>query len=295
MESRFDRRVAVAAGWLLLGLAGAGCRNCDAVEAELRIRDQQNQALHSRLRQAELNNMVLQRELYEQRTVLPPGPGASSWQLQAPPTVTGSTVQRVTLGRLTGGHSGGSGSGDDSLEVVLEPRDSGDRVLKAAGSLQVSALEITPEGVKRPIGTWDMSADQLASKWRSGLFGSAYNLILPWQQSPATTQVRIVVRFTSDGKTFEAERDVAIRLGARPNVPPEKANESQGPILSRVFSFWKKDRTANTPPREEGTPVPVIQAGAPPATEPAATWQPAEHLPPVRTRLLSPIPLPDSP
>jgi hypothetical protein len=292
MRARNDRRVAFAACWLLL--AGSGCRNCDAVEAELRIREQQNQALHARLRQTEMNNLVLQRELYEQRTLVPPGHGPTSWQLSTPPTVTGTTLQRVTLGRLTGGHSSGAGTGDDSLEVVVEPRDAGGRVIKVSGTLQVTALEITPEGVKRPIATWDVSADQLAAKWRSGLFGSAYDVILPWQQSPTTSQVRVVVRLISEGKSFEAEREVTIRLGHQQNTPVEKSVEPQGPILSRVFSFWKKDRPVTPAPHEEKVPDPVGPSEVQPVSAPAPTWQPAESLPPVATRLLSPIPLPDN-
>jgi hypothetical protein len=306
MKARIDRRVAFAACWLFAGLAGVGCRNCDAVEAELRIRDQQNLALRAKLRQTELNNMLLQREMYEQRTVLPPGAGPQSWKL--PPEVVGSSsvVQRISLGRLTGGHSSISGAGDDSLEVVVEPRDAGDRVLKAPGTLQVAALEITPEGVKRPIGTWDLSADQLAAKWRGGLFGSAYNLILPWQQQPASSQVRVVVRFTTpEGKTFEAERDVTIRPESRPNAPAEKSPEPQGPILSRVFSFWKKTPAEASPPQKEDSLLAVTPAVASqpfsvagphsvtPAGAPEPTWQPADPLP-VATRLMPPVPIPDS-
>jgi hypothetical protein len=307
MKARLDRRVASAACWLLAGLAGAGCRNCDAVEAELRIRDQQNLALRAKLREVELNNMLVQREMYEQRTVLPPGPGPNSWKL--PPEVTGSssTVQRITLGRLTGGNSSISGAGDDSLQVVVEPRDAADRVLKAPGALQVAALEITSEGVKRPVGSWDLSADQLAAKWRGGLFGSAYDLTLPWQQQPAGPQVRVVVRFTTpEGRTFEAERDVTIRPGPRPNAPAEKPFEPQGPVLSRVFSFWKKTPAEASLPMQEDPLLPITHAAAsqppalslPPSVSPTAapepSWQPAEP-PPVATRLMAPIPIPDNP
>jgi len=296
MKARFDRRVALAACWLMLLPACGGCRNCDAVEAELRIRELQTNELHAKLRQSELNNMVLQRELYEQRTIVGPPPGPNSWKL--PPEVIGTSagVQKITLGRLTGGHANAAGAGDDSLEVAVEPRDAGNRVIKAAGSLQVAAEEITPEGVKRPIGTWDLSPEQLAAKWRSGLFGSAYDVTLPWQQRPATEQVRVVVRFTVEGRTFEAERDVRIRLGPRPNAPADRPPETQGPILTRVFSLWKKDRPVSSPTRrEEGIPVPMVPLEVQPVSAQAPTWQPSEGLPPVTTRLLSPIPVPEGP
>lgn len=309
MKGRFDRRVAVAACWLALLPAGSGCRNCDAVEAELRIREQQNQALHARLRQAELNNMLLQREMFEQRTIVAPtaGPGPGPWNL--PPQVSGSSssVQKITLGRLTGGHASASGAADDALEVVLEPRDAADRVLKANGAVQIIAQEITAEGTKRPLATWDVTADQLTSKWRSGLFGGGYDLILAWKELPTTPRLRVIARFTADGRTLEAERDVTVKLGGRPIAPSEKLPEpqpqgqgqgqGQGPILSRVFSFFQKERPpqgtgtpAPPPPPPESPPSEVRQAGAP-----APTWQPAENLPPVTMRLLTPVPIPDGP
>jgi hypothetical protein len=294
MRARIDRHVAFAACWLALLPACGGCRNCDAVEAELRIRELQTKELHAKLRQAELNNMVLQRELYEQRTIVGPPPGPNSWRL--PPEVSGSTsrVQRITLGRLTGGHANAYDGGDDSLQVVVEPRDTGDRVFKATGTLRVEAHESTTEGGGRLIGSWDLSAEQLAAKWRGGLFGSAYEVILPWQQGPTMEQVRIVVRFTADGRTFEAMREMKVRLAPRPNAPAGRPPEIQGPILSRVFSFWKKDRRTSSPRREEGIPVPVVPLEVQPVSAHTPTWQPTEGLPPVTTRLLSPIPEPET-
>jgi hypothetical protein len=294
MRARIDRRVAFAACWLALLPPCGGCRNCDAVEAELRIRELQTKELHAKLRQAELNNMVLQRELYEQRTIVGPPPGPNSWKL--PPEVSGSTsrVQRITLGRLTGGHAYAYGGGDDSLQLVVEPRDAGDRVFKAAGTLRVEAHESTTEGGGRPIGSWELSAEQLAAKWRGGLFGNAYEVILSWQQGPTTEQVLVAVRFTADGRTFEAMRDVKIRLAPRPSVPADRPPEIQGPVLSRVFSFWKKHRPTNSPRREEGIPVPVVPLEVQPVSAQTPTWQPTEGLPPVTTRLLSPIPEPET-
>jgi hypothetical protein len=297
MKGRIDRRVAFATCWLALLPACGGCRNCDAVEAELRIREQQNQALHAKLRQTELNNMLLQRELFEQRTIVAPTPGPGAWKL--PPEVSGTSagVQKITLGRLTGGHATNSGGGDDALQVVVEPRDVAGRVFKAAGDLQIVAQEITAEGTKRPLGTWEMPADQLATKWRSGLFGGGYDLTLAWKDWPTSPRLRVIARFTSDGKTLEAERDITVRLGARSIGPAEKLPEPQGPILSRVFSFFQKDR----PPGEAGKsnpPAATVETAQPEVRQvsaPAPTWQPAERLPPVRTQLLGPVPIIENP
>src|SRR5439155_21461219 len=90
--------------------------------------------------------------------------------------------------------------------------------IKAPGTPRVAALEISAEGLKPPLSTWEVSADKLRPTWRTGLFASGYFVTLPWKTVPQSERLRVVAQFTSlDGPTFEAEKDVSIKLLAEPH------------------------------------------------------------------------------
>src|SRR5439155_5677955 len=115
-------------------------------------------------------------------------------------------VKEIQLGRGTGGIDEDKVPGDEGIQVVLVPRDIDARAIKAPGTLRVTALEITPEGIKVPLSTLDVSANKLRQSWRSGLLSTGYHVTLPWQTVPRTEKLRIVAQFMPlEGGAFEAE------------------------------------------------------------------------------------------
>ena len=92
-------------------------------------------------------------------------------------------------------------------------------------------LEVKPEGTKVPIGLGD-STDKLRPLWKPGLMSSGYSVVLPWQKWPTSNKLRVVLRFTlSDGRVFEADKDVTIRPPkvAPPPLMPGGPAEDHGP------------------------------------------------------------------
>jgi len=241
MEARGAMRWSAA---LLLGFgvlsAASGCRNCDLVEAELRTRDSDLRELKSDLYQAQLRNEALIRELSAVRQTAPalisPEQAAQIY-----------TLKQVTLGRQTGGYDEDHAPGDEALQVVLEPRDIDGHVIKAPGSLHVEALEITPEGLKTPPSSWDLSPDQVRRTWRSGLWTTGYFIVLAWKNWPTMERLRVVVRFTlADGRVFEADKDVTVHLAPpalRKQAPANPSPEIPGPV------FPDPQSTLSTPRR----------------------------------------------
>jgi hypothetical protein len=243
---------------LVLGLAGlfGGCRNNDLVEAELRSRESEVRELKAELGRAESQNDAMAREItaLRQNTSARPTPELASQTY---------TLKEIVLGRQTGGYDDDDCPGDEALQVVLEPHDCDGHTIKAPGSLHVEALEISPEGIKTPLSAWEVSPEQLRRSWRSGLLSTGYFVILPWKNWPSTPKLRVIARFTlSDGRMFEADKDVTVRLTAparRPVVPIPDAVEPREPAL---------------PESEEALPAPrkVDPKGA--ATTPKAWWLP---------------------
>ena len=216
---------------LLVGLgvfaAAAGCQNCDLVEAELRSRNSQVHELQEELHRAEAYNTALQRELQDLRQ-------NPSLKLSPELAAQTYTVQQVVLGRQTGGYMNGNGPGDDALQVVLQPRDPDGHDIKAPGALHVTALQVSPEGLKTPLSSWDLTPDQLRRTWRSGLFSTGYYVILPWKAWPSSSKLRVVAQFSlADGRAFEVDRDVTIHLATEaPHKPPlTPPDEGPGPHL----------------------------------------------------------------
>jgi hypothetical protein len=220
----------------------------------------------------------------------PPPPGAILSDKPLTPPVY--PVCSLALGRQTGGHPADHGPGDDALQVQIEPRDADGHTVKVPGlAALVQAVEITPEGLKRPLSTWEVAPDQLRCAWRSGLLTNGYSLTLPWKVWPTTEKVRVVAQVRlPDGRAFEADKDVTIRLTpGRPTQPtplpaapptpilpppmPVDPGKSEGPALTRTdakkvgsSSVWHAAEPEA--PAELLPPVPLTGPAAAPARTP---------------------------
>lgn len=256
---------------LLLSLL-AGCRSNhnELLEMALRSREQDMLMLREELAHLEYQNTALQREMGALRRQGP---------LAVPPELAAQIfpMKRIALGRTTGGLDNDNQYGDEALQVVIEPRDLSDHIIKAPGAAQILALEISPEGLKAPISTWQIPPEQMRLSWKQGMFTTGYVLILPWQQMPRMEQVRVVVRFElSDGRLFEADRDIRVRINPvvfRP-APPVKAG---APVVP-------PDQVLPTPPKlrlppEQAPPpekMPAPEQAPPPEQVPPAQSPPIE-------------------
>ena len=125
----------------------AGCRRHDLVENELRHKETLLRETVAELKRCEAYNAALLHELQAYRT------GSAPVPLELASSTF--TLKRIVLGRGTGGHDNDNLPGDEALQVVVEPRDMEDHTIKVPGSLQITAIEIDPHGLKRPrAGRW---------------------------------------------------------------------------------------------------------------------------------------------
>jgi hypothetical protein len=208
-------------GWGQTALAcclflAAGCRNCDKVEAELRSKDRELYQLRDELYHTEAYNHALRREV-----------GALRVGAAGPPELAGQTytLTNLSLGRQTGGYNTGESAGDDALQVILEPKDPDGHTIKAPGSVEILVQEITREGLKVPLSSWTIPPDQLRRSWRTGLLSTGYALVLPWKVWPNNEKLRVAVQFQlPDGRLFEADKDVTVRLAPQRKRPMPPAD-----------------------------------------------------------------------
>lgn len=249
---------------LSLMLAACGCRSCDRVESELRSRENDVRELREELDRCGVYNQTLQQEVHSLR-------GQLGMPLSGPPPAA-YPVQKLTVGPRSGGRSNTMVPGDDTLQVELEPRDPDNHVIKAPGQAFIQAVEINSEGLKRPLSSWLIPPDLLRKSWVNGLLTTGYLLNLPWKVWPTTEKLRITATFQlADGRVFEADRDVTVRLmpvNQRPAAAPPPPQGEGGPMLlplPRPIDSAKPD----TPPSPEAIPEPFLGA-ARTTTEPSA-------------------------
>jgi hypothetical protein len=183
----------------------AGCHNCDLVEAELRTRENELHEARAEVDRLEALNQALLHEMGDMRQA----------GCKLPPELAGQTytIRQVCLGPATGGYDDDKCPGDEALRVVLEPRDVDGHTVKAPGSVHLDVMEISSEGLKTPLSSWDLGELELRRTWRCSLFCTGYVVILPWKTWPTSERLRVVAQFRlADGRLFETDRDVAIRL-----------------------------------------------------------------------------------
>ncbi len=188
---------------LLLATAG-GCRSNakrDLLEAELRTKERELRESQTEVERTRLVNQTLERDFMARQS------GEA-----LPPNVSLAIPKDITIGNGTGGVDNDNQPGDESLLVVVIPRDEDQQPIRAVGSLQVRVCEIMPGGVKVPLSMWEVSSADLRRTWKSGLLGSGYQVPLAWSKLPTQKKLRIEAQFRlADGRVFEADKDVPIR------------------------------------------------------------------------------------
>jgi hypothetical protein len=254
-----------------------GCRsNRDLTEAELRSKERDLYTLRDELSRSEAFNEALRREV----TSLRGGSIGAVGQSYA--------VTTVTLGRQTGGYDADGAPGDEALQVVLEPKDPDGHVIKAPGTVEVEAFEITREGLKVPLSSWHVSADQLRRSWHSGLLSTGYSLVLPWQVWPSTEKLRVVVRFKlDDGRLFEADKDVTVRIAPHERIMPPANGVGPQPELVPPPTEFKPPpprKVEGPTPADGWTDMPFSRAESAQQHRAAASPLPAELLRPTTSK-----------
>ncbi len=251
-----------------------GCKSnhrYDLIEAELRTRERELADTRASLDQS--RNLLRAYEAAQQRGSSPTGPQPGGGGGVFLP------VKEIAIGRGTGGIDEDGAPGDEGLLVVVVPKDEDGSAVKVPARALVAAWEITPAGLKNPIGSWNISADKLRPTWKSGLISTGYFIAVPWQTLPSTDRVRVAVRLiTTDGRAYEADRDVSVhppRGGSGNVLPYPQLGGPGGPTIPMP--------PGGRQPLFPEMPPPGVPSAIPPGTE---------ELPPPRERgaiLLPPV------
>ena len=231
-------------------------RNCAAREMQLLdLRSERDQLV--------AHNQALQREIVALR-------GGSPIRMTPEEASQTYTLRGIALGRQTGGIDEDGKPGDEALQVLVKPIDIDGHPIKVPGTLTITALAITSEGHKEPLCSWDVSGDDLRKAWKNGLLTTGYSLVLPWKAWPTHEKMRIVARLTlTDGRWFEAEKDITVRLVPAGNRKPPVPDGPELPPPRKAMWWSDPGKDNATTPAGYAQPQPTrslldsVEVGAP--------------------------------
>lgn len=92
-------------------------------------------------------------------------------------------VERITLGRYSGGVDSDDKPGDDGVRVYLRPVDQHGSTIKAAGSIRIQLYDLAATGDRSLLGTYEWSVDEAAGRWVSFMVHH-YSLDCRWRGAP---------------------------------------------------------------------------------------------------------------
>ena len=193
-----------------------GCANKDAQLAEAQT---QNLQLRQQLRQsqqtAETQQDTIDRQAEQITNLSELGPQRLDMLFK---------VQRIKLGRYSGGTNLDEKPGDDGVRVYIIPQDDADRTVTAAGSIEVNVFDLV-EKSEPLLMSYSFSPEKAKQYWHAGGLANHYNITCPWKDSlPSGNEITIRVKFVDylTGQTHTATKQCAIRPpGSNQNVEAE--------------------------------------------------------------------------
>jgi hypothetical protein len=118
------------------------------------------------------------------------------------------------------------------LQLVLDLKDADGHSAKTPGSLFVELSEVNADGSSKPISNWLVPPEQMASRWKSGLFTNGYFVVLPWKSWPQSDKLKVAIKFASpDGRTFEDQKNVTIKPRPLAQRTTPHADPADGPRI----------------------------------------------------------------
>ncbi|NIA07832.1 MAG: hypothetical protein GWP14_09420 [Actinobacteria bacterium] len=125
-------------------------------------------------------------------------------------------VQRIKLGRYSGGTNLDEKPGDDGIRVYITPQDEAGRTVTAAGSIEVNVFDLAKTS-EPLLMSYSFSPEQARQYWQAGGLANHYNITCPWKDTlPSSNEITIRVKFIDylTGQSFTATKQCRIR-------PPE--------------------------------------------------------------------------
>ena len=125
-------------------------------------------------------------------------------------------VERIQLGRYTGGIDTDDKPGHDAIKVYLDPIDADGSTIKAAGDVTIQLFDLAADPKANLLGEYRWRVAEISKQWSSGFVAYHYSFVCPFKSPPAHEELTIRVQFVDylTGKTFTAQKLVKVVLAS---------------------------------------------------------------------------------
>ena len=200
----------MVANRLVLVLAGlAILTGCGAKKEPLTQLEQENLQLARELRQAKETIGDQQEALNQKDEQI-----ATLLQFKPEQLKVLFAVDKIKLGRYTGGTNPDKKDGDDGVRVYLIPQDQDGRTVTAAGSVEIDIFDLRQKEDSL-IMSYSFTAAQAKEHWQGGGLANHYSFICPWKETkPTRNEINVHVKFVDylTGRTFTASKKCKVRI-----------------------------------------------------------------------------------
>jgi len=171
-------------------------------------------------------------------------------------------------GRMSGGADLDGRPGHDGLHVLIEPRNRAGQLVPQAGAVSIVVLDPARAGQAARVARWDFSADEVAQRMRTSVYGRGFHLHAAWPESPPSNSPLLMhVRFkTADGRKFYAKREITVEgpaqlstrwtpasiAGRSALAAGRKAVEANERRSAGLADPWRPERPASQDSSPEG-------------------------------------------
>ena len=131
-------------------------------------------------------------------------------------------VERIELGRYSGGTPLDEKPGDDGIKIYIIPQDEAGRTVTAAGSIEIDVFDLADKN-QSLLMSYSFSPAEAKKHWYSGGLANHYSITCPWKDTlPSGDEVTVRVKFIDylTGQTFTATKQCQIRPPTLKQQPP---------------------------------------------------------------------------
>ena len=121
-------------------------------------------------------------------------------------------VEKIELGRYTGGTNLDEKGGDDGVRVYMIPKDQAGRTVTAVGSVEIDVFDLARKE-ESLLMSYSFTAAEAKEHWQSGGLANHYSFTCPWKdREPLGDEITIRVKFVDylSGRSFTATKQCSI-------------------------------------------------------------------------------------
>jgi hypothetical protein len=136
--------------------------------------------------------------------------------------------EKIVLERMSGGYDRDGQPGDDGLVLFIQPIDRDGHVIKAAGELNATLLDMHEPASPVVIASYEFDANKTRELWYGKLLTNHWTVRCPWPPNgpPSQPEVTVEIQFT-DLLTGNVLKTRGVYKVALPPGPKEKTVTAQ--------------------------------------------------------------------